>query len=346
MNNNIDDNDLINKSDEDLKNETLKILEEDVFEENEKISKTKVKNSSNEGYKNSSEYHNYSYTSRDETSKYNNYNSYSDEEELVADIKNKRGIKVIFVFILAIFVLFALILSVFFSFNDYDDYDDYDYSYEDVYDVEYDLDNDGYLDYDEREVYEDDKTSDYVKLINVSELFNDKKYKELFFKIENNNNYIIDNATLNIAFYDNENNLMFVEKSYIDNLPMNKEVLVSQHYEKEFDHMEATVTVDLGYGTPREKDADVIVVSSNIERDEYNSVVKYTIKNNDTLSARGDLYIIFYDSNGEIITIKEDYFYDIKPGEELDEEYNFYYDDVEDLNLIEIDVSNFVYDVY
>ena len=343
MNNNIDDNDLINKSDEDLKNETLKILEEDVFEETEKISKTKVKNSSNEGYKNSSEYHNYSYTSRDETSKYNNYNSYSDEEELVADIKNKRGIKVIFVFILAIFVLFALILSVFFSFNDYDDYD---YSYEDVYDIEYDSDNDGYLDYDEREVYEDDKTSDYVKLINVSELFNDKKYKELFFKIENNNNYIIDNATLNIAFYDNENNLMFVEKSYIDNLPMNKEVLVSQHYEKEFDHMEATVTVDLGYGTPREKDADVIVVSSNIERDEYNSVVKYTIKNNDTLSARGDLYIIFYDSNGEIITIKEDYFYDIKPGEELDEEYNFYYDDVEDLNLIEIDVSNFVYDVY
>lgn len=343
MNNNIDDNDLINKSDEDLKNETLKILEEDVFEETEKISKTKVKNSSNEGYKNSSEYHNYSYTSIDETSKYNNYNSYSDEEELVADIKNKRGIKVIFVFILAIFVLFALILSVFFSFNDYDDYD---YSYEDVYDVEYDLDNDGYLDYDEREVYEDDKTSDYAKLINVSELFNDKKYKELFFKIENNNNYIIDNATLNIAFYDNENNLMFVEKSYIDNLPMNKEVLVSQHYEKEFDHMEATVTVDLGYGTPREKDADVIVVSSNIERDEYNSVVKYTIKNNDTLSARGDLYIIFYDSNGEIITIKEDYFYDIKPGEELDEEYNFYYDDVEDLNSIEIDVSNFVYDVY
>lgn len=343
MNNNIDDNDLINKSDEDLKNETLKILEENVFEETEKISKTKVKNSSNEGYKNSSEYHNYSYTSIDETSKYNNYNSYSDEEELVADIKNKRGIKVIFVFILAIFVLFALILSVFFSFNDYDDYD---YSYEDVYDVEYDLDNDGYLDYDEREVYEDDKTSDYAKLINVSELFNDKKYKELFFKIENNNNYIIDNATLNIAFYDNENNLMFVEKSYIDNLPMNKEVLVSQHYEKEFDHMEATVTVDLGYGTPREKDADVIVVSSNIERDEYNSVVKYTIKNNDTLSARGDLYIIFYDSNGEIITIKEDYFYDIKPGEELDEEYNFYYDDVEDLNSIEIDVSNFVYDVY
>ena len=270
MSNIIDDNDLVNKSDEDLKNETLKILEEDVFEEAEKISKTKVKNSSNEGYKNSSGYHDYSYTSRDETSKYNNYNSYSDEEELVADIKNKRGIKVIFVFILAIFVLFALIFSVFFSFNDYDDYD---YSYEDVYDIEYDSDNDGYLDYDEREVYEDDKTSDYAKLINVSELFNDKKYKELFFKIENRNNYIIDNATLNIAFYDNENNLMFVEKSYIDNLPMNKEVLVSQHYEKEFDHMEATVTVDLGYGTPREKDADVIVVSSNIKKDEYNSVV-------------------------------------------------------------------------
>ena len=343
MSNIIDDNDLVNKSDEDLKNETLKILEEDVFEETEKISKTKVKNSSNEGYKNSSGYHDYSYTSRDETSKYNNYNSYSDEEELVADIKNKRGIKVIFVFILAIFVLFALIFSVFFSFNDYDDYD---YSYEDVYDIEYDSDNDGYLDYDEREVYEDDKTSDYAKLINVSELFNDKKYKELFFKIENRNNYIIDNATLNIAFYDNENNLMFVEKSYIDNLPMNKEVLVSQYYEKEFDHMEATVTVDLGYGTPREKDADVIVVSSNIKKDEYNSVVKYTIKNNDTLAARGDLYIIFYDSNGEIITIKEDYFLEIKPGEELDGEYNFYYDDVEDLNSIEIDVSNFVHDVY
>ena len=35
-----------------------------------------------------------------------------------------------------------------------------------------------------------------------------------------------------------------------------------------------------------------------------------------------------------------------KPGEELDGEYNFYYDDIEDLNSIEIDVSNFVHDVY
>ena len=345
MSNNIDDNELFNKSDEDLKNETFKILEEDVFEEVEKISKTKVKNSLNDGYKDSSGYHNYSYNTKEDISKYNNYNRYSDEEELVNDIKNKRGINVIFVFILAIFILFILISCVAFNF-DTDDYDYDDYSYEEFYDIEYDSDHDGYLDYEERMAYEADKNSDYTKLINVSEFFNDKESKQLFFKIENRNNYIIDNATLNIAFYDNENNLMFVEKTYISNLPINKEILVGQHYQKEYDHMEAIVTVDTGYGTPRDKDAEVIVVSSNIIKDEFNSVVEYTIKNNDTLPAMGDVYIIFYDAKGEVIAIKEDYYIELKAGEELDGEYNFYFDEIEGFNSIEIDVSNFMKNLY
>ena len=110
-----------------------------------------------------------------------------ENNNIYGDTRNKKDVKLLskivsIIFILAI--LFIAAVSMFIK-NAYENLEmQMDEMY---YDIEYDLDSDGYLDYEEMSIYESEKAADYERFYTAEELFIDKEDMAIYFEIENRN---------------------------------------------------------------------------------------------------------------------------------------------------------------
>lgn len=320
------DEDLSGKSDEDLKNETYKILEEDVFKEVEKV---EVVNDYN-NYKSNNVINDYK-------------NTYQENNNIYGDTRNKKDVKLLskivsIIFILAI--LFIAAVSMFIK-NAYENLEmQMDEMY---YDIEYDLDSDGYLDYEEMSIYESEKAADYERFYTAEELFIDKEDMAIYFEIENRNSYKVDFAYLKIAFYDENKKLIDVAEESISNILPDGKVIEKVHYNKEFTSYEVVVTVD-DYYTELEESEDANISLISTHEDFESNEVEYVIKNNSSKSVSGDVYMIFYDENENIVNIEDDYIFDLGAGKTVTESV-FIFSDV-DYSSLEVDLSGITVDEY
>lgn len=320
------DDDLSNKSDEELKNETYKILEEDVFTEIENVEVVKDYNN----YKSNNVLNDYK-------------NSYKESNSSYGEERQKREVKIlakVFSIILIAAVLFIVSVVIFIK-NAYENMEEM--IDEQYYDIEYDLDNDGYLDYDELNTYEEENATDYEKYYKAIELFVDKEEKVIYFELENRNSYKVDFAYIKIAFYDENKNLIDVCEESISNVSIDGKVIERVHYNKEFASYDVIVTVDDYYTEIEEvESADVSLISSheNFESGD----IEYTIKNNSEKSVSGDVYVIFYDEADNIVDIEYDFVYDLGAGKTVTELMYLYND--KDYSYFKVDLSGLTIDNY
>lgn len=291
--NKYDEMDLSGRSDEDLENDMRKILEDDTFNKYDK---------------------------------YNNYSNNNIKVEVVREESGKSKLGSLFgKIILYSGIVFLVIFILNFEEIFYDwNYDDYEY--EEIYDIEYDFDEDGYLDYEEQHTYELDKATDYEKNYIIKEMFIDKERRSMYFELENRNSYNVDFAHLNVAFYDEEGRLVDVEEKYIDNILTNQKVIECIDYNRPFATYDVNITVEwtsLDEEVPN-NNANMEIVSKEINKEDGELI--YTIKNNSEKEVSGDIYVIFYDEGNKIVNIYRDYVYDLKSGgtEELEA---YIYDD-------------------
>lgn len=306
--NKYDEMDLSGRADEELENDMRKILEEDTF-------------------------NNYN--------QYNNYSSNNDKEEVVREEKGNGKVGSLFgkiVLYSGIIFLVIFILNfeeIFYEWN----YDD-NYEYEELYDIEYDLDENGYLDYKEQHIYELDKATDYEKNYMLKELFIDREHKRIYFELENNNSNNVQYARLNVAFYDENEKLIEVKEKYIDVIDKDKKVIEYVDYNKSFYKYDAVITVDTYLLEEKNSDneVDVEIISNGFGIDE--SEILYILKNNSEEDVYGDIFVIFYDKNNNIIYIDVNYTYELKPGKT--EKFEAYLDNdlVEKSSRYEIILSN------
>ena len=320
------DDDFNNKSDEEIKNETLKILEEDVFNDVEKVEVVK-------------EYNNYRSNNviKDYEDTYGESNTSHIEDRKKKDL---RLLKKIFgvIIIIAILFIFSVVIVVKNAYNNLEEI-----MVDKYYDVEYDLDNDGYLDYEEMDRYELEKASDYERFYTAKELFVDKEDRTIYFEIENRNSYKVDFADLKIAFYDENKKLIDVVEEPISNILVNGKIIERVHYRKEFASYEVVVTVE-DYSTDIEEreEANVSLISTREKVDSND--IEYVIKNNSSKSVSGDVYVIFYDENKNIVNIEEDYIFDLGSGKTATERV-YVFSDV-DYSSLEVDLSGITVDEY
>lgn len=326
---NFDENDLSGKSDEELKNETFNIVN-DVFDTINQINDTS--NVKNEERK----YNNYQ----------NNYNFRESFNNVVSEEDRKAGVKLAgTVLIVIIAVVFLFILSIFLAIKNIDSYsvydsDDDESDYEVVYDVEYDTNNDGYLNFEERNTYDLEQAEDYEDYYIINEKFIDKENKVVYFELENRNEYPVDYANINIAFYDEEGNLLEAKNSYIDNTSTDNKVIEEVYYEREFASYQAVVRVSTGFinESSKNKTTNVSVIDSTMNK--KSRTVGYTIKNNGSENVSGKVYVIFYDENDNVIAISDDYLVNAKPNKETKGEIYVYGLDRLDYLSYEINVSS------
>ena len=282
-----DEYDLSGRADEELKNEAYRIVNEDVF------------GSIEEDLEKNKKYNNYEY----------NYTNIEIKQE---NKNNKNGIgKGIVIFII---VLIGLIILVNLILNLQDEYFYDDEVYEEFYDIEYDIDNNGYLDYNEQTTYDLEKSLDYEKYYTAKEIFIDKENKDIYFELENRNTEYIDYADLNIAYYDEEGKLIDVDEVYISNPSIDKKTIECIHYERDFSKYDVKIIVgSYSYNKNTEYiDTEVELVST--EEDFENNKLKYTLKNNSDKKVSGTVYVIFYNEYDEIIKIEQGYMYDFTAG--------------------------------
>ena len=320
------DEDLSGKSDEDLKNETYKILEEDVFKEVEKVEVVKDYNN----YKSNNVINDYK-------------NTYQESNSTYGEVRQKKEVKLlarIFSIIFIAAILFIAAVSMFIK-NAYEKLEEQmDEMY---YDIEYDLDNDGYLDYEEMNTYESEKASDYERFYIANELFIDREDKTIYFEIENRNSYKVDFAYLKIAFYDENKKLIDIAEQPISNIIPDGRIIERIHYNKEFASYEVVITVEDYYTDLEEReDANVSLVSTH--ENFKNNEIEYVVKNNSSKSVSGDVYMIFYDEKENIVNIEEDFLFDLGAGKTVTESV-YIFNDV-DYSSLEVDLSGITIDEY
>ena len=285
------DDDLNNKSDEEVKQETYKILEEDVFSEAEK------------------KINNFEYTD------YSDYNKYNDKK--IEKKKNKNPFIIFIIIVAVIIIVRCLFMSFTLMDVDYDDYDDYES--EETYDIEYDIDRDGYLNYNEREQYNSDKEINYEELITFKEVFVDEYKKTIYFEYENRNEFSVSSIELDIIYYDKDGKIIDIGKTYLNGNVLNRKVYGDIEYSREFESYEYKFIVDLygvSYYEAQYPDVEVL----DYDKEIVNSSMDITLKNYSKKDVSGSIYIVFYNGNEddkEIVYVVRDSIFDLKPGKKL-----------------------------
>ena len=285
------DDDLNNKSDEEVKQETYKILEEDVFSEAEK------------------KINNFEYTD------YSDYNKYNDKK--IEKKKNKNPFIIFIIIVAVIIIVRCLFMSFTLMDVDYDDYDDYES--EEIYDIEYDIDRDGYLNYNEREQYNSDKEINYEELITFKEVFVDEYKKTIYFEYENRNEFSVSSIELDIIYYDKDGKIIDIGKTYLNGNVLNRKVYGDIEYSREFESYEYKFIVDLygvSYYEAQYPDVEVL----DYDKEIVNSSMDITLKNYSEKDVSGSIYIVFYNGNEddkEIVYVVRDSIFDLKPGKKL-----------------------------
>ena len=285
------DDDLNNKSDEEVKQETYKILEEDVFSEAEK------------------KINNFEYTD------YSDYNKYNDKK--IEKKKNKNPFIIFIIIVAVIIIVRCLFMSFTLMDVDYDDYDDYES--EETYDIEYDIDRDGYLNYNEREQYNSDKEINYEELITFKEVFVDEYKKTIYFEYENRNEFSVSSIELDIIYYDKDGKIIDIGKTYLNGNVLNRKVYGDIEYSREFESYEYKFIVDLygvSYYEAQYPDVEVL----DYDKEIVNSSMDITLKNYSEKDVSGSIYIVFYNGNEddkEIVYVVRDSIFELKPGKKL-----------------------------
>ena len=285
------DDDLNNKSDEEVKQETYKILEEDVFSEAEK------------------KINNFEYTD------YSDYNKYNDKK--IEKKKNKNPFLIFIIIVAVIIIVRCIFMSFTLMDADYDDYDDYES--EETYDIEYDIDRDGYLNYNEREQYNSDKEINYEELITFKEVFVDEYKKTIYFEYENRNEFSVSSIELDIIYYDKDGKIIDIGKTYLNGNVLNRKVYGDIEYSREFESYEYKFIVDLygvSYYEAQYPDVEVL----DYDKEIVNSSMDITLKNYSEKDVSGSIYIVFYNGNEddkEIVYVVRDSIFDLKPGKKL-----------------------------
>ena len=184
---------------------------------------------------------------------------------------------------------------------------------EEFYSEEYDLDQDGYLSYDERDNYINYIASQVAKKCKITEIYHEKEFGEIYFMIENLDNINFISTDFQVAFYDENGKLQEVAETYIENGINGDKVVVSIDYDKPFKSYETVINLDNYTFTEYPTRKANVEIKNEYYNSEYGEF-SYDVVNINENTVYGEIYIVFYDKNNNVIYIETAYIPDIDAG--------------------------------